>query len=313
MKKLILLLTATAFCLSMFGQAKKPTLMVTPSYVWCYKNGYILRFDNMGTIENISDYRTAIRTSTELTNVISKINILMTDRGFPLKDLSATINSIERNQAMMRAMQSNTSGATIAESPVDVLKRQANADILLELDWTVNNNRSITYNLRGLDAYTGKQIAGAQGTNAATRATDLPSMLEETVLLHIDNFTDQLQAHFDDLFENGREVIVDVMVFDNPEGLNLETEFNGYELSEIIDDWMAENTVEHRFSKSDASDNFIFFEQVRIPMYRPNGMSMDTEYFVRELSRHLRGAPYNITSKVVTRGLGRCALILGEK
>jgi hypothetical protein len=138
-------------------------------------------------------------------------------------------------------------------------------------------------------------------------------MLEATVLLHIDNFTDQLQAHFNDLFENGREVTVDVMVFDNPEGLNLETEFGGYELSEIIDNWMAENTVNHRFNKSDASDNFIFFEQVRIPAYRPNGMPMDTESFVRELNRFLRAAPYNITSKIVTRGLGRCALIIGEK
>ena len=313
MKKLILLLTTTIFSLSLFGQAKKPTIMVTPSYIWCYKNGYIQRYDNMGTMEDISDYRTAIRTSNELTNVISKINILMTDRGFPLRDLSTTISSIERNQAMMRAMQSNTSGATIAESPVDILKRQANADILIELDWTVNANRSITYNLRGLDAYTDKQIAGAQGTGAPSRAANLPAMLEEAVLIHIDNFTEQLQAHFDDLFENGREVVVDVMVFDNPEGLNLESEFNGHELSEIIDDWMAENTVSHRFSRSDASDNFIFFEQVRIPMLRPNGMPMDTEYFVRELSRHLRAAPYNITSKVVTRGLGRCALVLGEK
>ena len=313
MKKFILLLTATVFCLSGQGQVKKPTLMVTPSYVWCYKNGYIIRYNNMGVMEDISDFRTAIRTSNELTNVISKINILMADKGFPLKDLSATLNTIERNQAMMRAMQSNTSGAMIAESPVDILKRQANADILIELDWTVNNNRTITYNMRGLDAYTGKQIAGAQGTNAPVRATDLPSMLEEAVLLHIENFTDQLQAHFDDLFENGREVIVDVMVFENPEGLNLETEFDGYELSEIIDDWMALNTVNHRFSKSDASDNFIFFEQVRIPMYRPNEMPMDTEYFVRELSRYLRSDPYKITSKVATRGLGRCALILGEK
>jgi len=316
MKKFILLTIATVLCFSLFGQVKKPTLMVTPSFVWCYKNGYILRYDNMGTMEDIADYRTAIRTSNDLTNVISKINILMTDRGFPLKDLSATINSIERNQAMMRAMQSNASGSAIAESPVDVLKRQANADILLELDWTVNTSgsrRTITWNLRGLDAYTGKQIAGAQGTGAPSSTVDLPNLLEEAVLLHIDNFTDQLQAHFDDLFENGREVIVDVLVFDNPEGLNLETEFDGYELSEIIDDWMALNTVNNRFSKSDASDNFIFFEQVRIPLFRPNGMPMDTEFFVRELSRFLRDEPYNISSKLATRGLGRCSLILGEK
>ena len=313
MKKLFFLLSVTVLSFSLFGQAKKPTLMVTPAHVWCYKNGYIQRFDNMGTMEDLPDYKTAIQTSAELTNVISKINILMKDRGFPLKDLSATINSIGRNQALMVATQSKKSGANIAESPVDILLRQANADIMIELDWTVNNNRSITYNLRGLDTYTNKQIAGAQGTNVPTRANDLPSALEEAVLNNMEEFTAQLQSHFDDLLSNGREVNVDIMVFENPDDLDLETEFDGYELSEIIDNWMALNTVEQNFNKSQASENFIAFEQVRIPLFRPNGMAMDTEYFVRELSRYLKAAPYNITSKVAPRGLGRCALIVGEK
>lgn len=316
MKKSIFILIGTVICISLFGQAKKPTLMVVPADVWCNKNGYVQEFENMGMMENISDYKTAMKSSSDLMNVISKINILMTDRGFPLKDLSATLRSIEQNQAMNRATQSKSSGALIAESPLDILKRQAKADILLEVDWTVNSTgpkRTITYNLRGLDAYTGKQIAGAQGTGAPSFAVDIPTLLEEAVLSNMDHFTAQLQSHFDDLFANGREVIVDVMVFENDFGLDLEKEYNGQELTEIIDDWMAMNTVNHRFSKSDASENFILFEQVRIPLLRENGMAMDTEYFVRELSKFLKAAPYNIPSKISTRGLGRCVLILGEK
>ena len=316
MKKFILMLSATICCLTMYGQAKKPTLMVTPADVWCYKNGYTQKFDNMGYMEDISDYRAALRTNSDLMNVISKINILMTDRGFPLKDLSATLRTIEQNQAMNRAIQGRTTGATIAESPLDILKRQAAADILLELDWSVNTvgpRRTVTYNLRGLDAYTSKQVAGAQGTGAPSFAADLPTLLEEAVLAYMDNFAEQLQSHFEDLLANGREVTVDVLVFENAEGLDLETEFGGYELTEIIDDWMAMNTQNNRFNKSDATENFILFEQVRIPLYRTNGMAMDTESFVRELSRFLRAEPYNVPSRVMTRGLGRCALIIGER
>jgi len=310
------MLIGTVVCLTVFGQAKKPTLMVVPADVWCNTHGYVQEFANMGATEVISDYKTALRSSSELLNVISKINILMTDRGFPLKDLSATLRSIEQNQAMNRATQSSTSGAVIAESPLDILKRQAQADIILEVDWTVNSTgpkRTATYNLRGLDAYTGKQIAGAQGTGAPSFASDIPTLLEEAVLANMDNFTAQLQAHFDDLFTNGREVTVDILVFENSAGLDLETEFNGYELTEIIDDWMGQNTVNHRFNKSNGSENFILFEQVRIPLLRENGMAMDTESFVRQLSRFLRAAPYNISSRVASRGLGRCVLILGEK
>ena len=76
---------------------------------------------------------------------------------------------------------------------------------------------------------------------------------------------------------------------------------------------MAENTVNHRFSKSDGTENFILFEQVRIPLYKSNGMAMDTDAFVRELRRFLRAAPYKLESKVVNQGLGRATLVIGQK
>lgn len=298
-----------------WAQAKKPTLMVVPADVWCYNNQYMESFDNQGTEELVPNYKIALQTNSDLMNMISKISILMADRGFPLKQLDATIRSIGNISAENNMMISKN-GSELAESPVDRLRRVAKADIILDLDWTVNVNGpkySITYNLRGIDAYTGKQIAGAQGTGQPSFTAEIPVLLEEAVLSNMDNFTARLQDHFDDLFANGREVTVDILVFDNGSGIDLETEYEGYELTDIIDDWMAENTVNHRFSRSDATENFILYEQVRIPLYRPNGMAMDTRYFVSELRRFLAKAPYNLTSKVVDRGLGRTALIIGEK
>ena len=82
---------------------------------------------------------------------------------------------------------------------------------------------------------------------------------------------------------------------------------------QIIDNWLAENCVNHRFSKSDATETMILYEQVRIPLYKANGMAQDTYGFARDLARFLKAAPYNIPVKTVNRGLGRCLLILGEK
>jgi len=42
-------------------------------------------------------------------------------------------------------------------------------------------------------------------------------------------------------------------------------------------------------------------------------MPMDTRRFVTELRRYLSKEPFNITSKVLTKGLGRADLVLGEK
>lgn len=305
----------TLCTVSAMGQAKKPTLMVVPSDAWCKEHGFEQTFDNQGTPEQIPDYKAAVSTDKQLNAVISKINILMADRGFPLKDLQQNVKSINNLSAEDRLITSKRSGSAITESPLDRLRRTAKADIILEIDWTVNTlgpKSSITYNLRALDAYSNKQVAGAEGTGTGSFSAELPVLLEEAVQDHMDAFAERLQAHFDDLLENGREVVLDMRIFDSST-VDFEKEYNGYELNEVIDNWLSDNCVNHRFSKSDATETMILYEQVRIPLYKQNGMAQDTYGFSRDLARFLGATPYNITVKTINRGLGRCLLVFGEK
>ncbi len=288
--------------------------MVVPSDVWCNKNGYMATFDNQGTQQKVPDYKAALQNDADLLLVIGTINTLMADRGFPLKNLESVLKSIEQRMAEDNMTVSKTSGAELAESPLDHLRRTAKADIIMQITWTVNTvgpKRSVTYNLQGIDSYTDKQIAGAQGTGNPTFTAETPVLLEEAVLAHMDNFCFQLQSYFDDLVDKGREISLDIRVFDTGE-IDLETEFNGVELTEILDEWMYANTVNHMFNKSDASENYIQYEQVRIPLYKTNGATMDAEGFVRNMRNYLR-QEYQIQSKVMTRGLGRAILVIGEK
>ena len=315
MKRLFSIALLALCSLAAMGQAKKPTLMVVPSDAWCKEHGYEQTFDNQGVSEQIPDYKAAVSADKELNAVMSKINILMADRGFPLKDLQQTIKSISNLSAEDRLVRSKASGATIAESPLDRLRRTAKADIILEIDWTVNTvgpKSSITYNLRALDAYSNKQVAGAEGTGKGSFSAEIPILLEEAVQDHMDSFVERLQQHFDDLLANGREVVLDMRVFEGSE-VDFEKEYDGYELNEVIDNWLADNCVNHRFSKSDATESMILYEQVRIPLYKANGTAQDTYGFARELARFLGAAPYNIPVKTINRGLGRCLLIFGEK
>ena len=314
--KFFLLCLAIGICCNVSGQAKRPKLMVVPSDAWCVEQGYIQTFDNQGSEEIIPDYKAALQGDKNLNNVISKINILMADRGFPLQDLQQSIKSINNVSAEDRLIQSKSNSASITESPLDRLRRTAKADIILEVDWTINTigpKQSITYNLRGLDAYSNKQVAGSQGTGAPSFSAEVPVLLEEAILNNMDNFTATLQQHFEDILDNGREIVIDIRVFDNAEGIDLEWDCDGYELTEVIDNWLAENTVNHVFNKSDATETMTLYEQVRIPLYKTNGMAQDAEGFTRELMRYLRKEPYNIPCKVINRGLGRCLLVLGDK
>ena len=98
---------------AVFGQAKKPTLMVMPSDAWCNEHGYMLTIDNQGTQEKVSDFKTAVATDKQLNAVITKIGNLMADRGFTLKDLQQTIKSISRNAAE-DALITSKAGSSIA-------------------------------------------------------------------------------------------------------------------------------------------------------------------------------------------------------
>jgi hypothetical protein len=310
----ILFMFITLFaCNTVFSQAKKPTIMVVPSDNWCVRNNFMTIYDNMGKKEKVPDYKKAVQESTELLNVISKINEMMTDRGFPLKNLESVMKTLQ-NQSAEDAMLTSKSGADVNESPIDKLKKTAKADIIMQLTWAINQTgpkRSVTFNLQGIDAYTDKQIAGASGTGQPSFSAELPVLLEEAVLAHIDNFNTQLQKHFDDLFANGREVSLRIMTFSSFTG-DLESEYEGKELREIIEDWVSSNTVKGRFSLTDATENTMLFEQVRIPLYDATGRAIDTYNWTGNLQKMLRDK-YKITNKLMKRGLGQAQIVIGEK
>ncbi|MBQ7851424.1 MAG: hypothetical protein IKA19_03160 [Muribaculaceae bacterium] len=316
MKKHLLILVTIFLPLLLSAQAKKPTIMVIPADVWCTANGYMMEFENQGVTSRIPDYHRAVQEDMDLVNTITKVGELMAERGLPLKDLASSIRSINQANAENEMTVSRTSGSSISETPLDKLLSRAKADILVELSWKINTvgpKNSVTYTLRGIDAYTNKQVAAAQGTGAASFSAEVPVLIEEAVLQHMDNFISQLQAHFDDLLTNGREITFEVRTFDNGSGASLEDEYSGQELTEIIDEWVAQNTVEHRYNLTDATEDMMIFEQVRIPLYRPNGMPMDTRHFANELRKYLKKAPFNLTSKVLTKGLGKAIVVIGEK
>ena len=303
-------------CATLFAQAKKPTIMVVPSDNWCVQNGYTQKFDNMGTEMTLPDYRAALQQNSDLLLAISKINEMMTERGFPLKNLESSLKTL-MNQEAEDAMLTNKEGGGVAESPIDKLKKVAKADIWMQLTYTVNQvgpKRSLTFNLQGLDAYTDKQIAGASGTSEPSFTSELAILIEQAVLMHIDNFNAQLQSHFDDIFANGREIVVRIKTWDDA-GFDLEEEFDGDELGMIIEDWMSDNTVHGRFNTTDATENMMLFEQVRIPLEMEEDgkvRQVDARRWVNGLRKYLK-SEYDIESKLMMQGLGQAQLVIGAK
>jgi hypothetical protein len=298
-----------------FAQAKKPTIMVLPSDNWCEQRFFMTEFDNQGTKQKVPNYKQAFQEDTEIGQVISKIGSLMIDRGFPLKDAEQELKAIEARAAEDNMTTSTSTGSSIAESPVDMLKNKAKADIIIQIWWKVTKTdagKVLSFTVEAFDAYTNKRIAAATGNSEPNNTAIVPVLLEQALLSKIDPFVNQLQQHFDDMLVNGREIRLTVKRW-NTWQYTLEDEIVGEEITDHINNWMQTNTVNKRFNMSDASENIIRFEQVRIPIYDANGNPIDARAFAKGLQKHLKSTPYNFEVKLVTRGLGEAILILGEK
>lgn len=296
------------------AQEKKPTLMILPSDNWCEARYFMTTYDNQGMKVKTPNYQQAFVEDSELPLVISKVGGILTSLGYSVKDAEMETKAVYARMAEDNLTMSKTSGATIAESPLDMIKRRAKMDIVIQIWWKINKEatgKSVSFILEAFDSYTSKRIATSSGTGNASSEI-VPVMLEQAVKDNIREFDLQMTKYYQEMEAKGREIVLNVRVWDNWEN-DLETEFGGDELLDCIQDWLADNTVNGNFNLSDATENFAQFEQVRIPLYDAKGRAMDARSFVNELRKYLSAEPFNITSKVMLRGLGEANLILGEK
>ena len=295
------------------GQEKKPTLMILPSDHWCTQRFFMTTFDNQGLTVSVPDYQAAFREDLELGPVISKVGELLTAYGYSLKDCEQELKALNQRMAEDNLTMSK-GGASLVESPLDILKRRTKSDIIVQVDWRVNREaggKSITYTLEAFDAYTSKRIATSTGTGPVSNES-VPWMLEQAVKEHIPDFDNQMFFYFKNLYTQGREIVLTVRCWDSWEE-DLETEYDGQELTDCIQDWMRANTVNGNYNLTDATESFLQFEQVRIPFFDEKGNALDARSFANELRKALRKDPYGITSKVMVRGLGEAIVVLGEK
>lgn len=293
---------------------KKPSIMVVPKDQWCVDNHFTSQFENQGKSVVVPDYKRALQTSSELGLVITKINELMTSRGFPLLTLEAMLKKLE-NDAASEAMTTLKDGGELSESPTDKLKKTAKADIIIDLGWTVNNpqgpRRSITFTLAGYDSFSGKQVAGASGTGQQTFTSEIPVLLEEAILSNLDRFNVQLLDHFTGVETNGREMSLKVRKSSNFEK-DLESDFDGKNLLEIIEDWVRENSEKGNFSLDEQSENMMNFSQVMVPVVDSKNRKLDATSWGRGLTKMLKDK-YALECKLVTKGLGEALIIIGSK
>jgi hypothetical protein len=316
-KKTILL--ASLFCnlFQLQAQVKKPVLMILPSDNWCLQRYFYTEISNEGASMKVPDYKKAFQEDLEIGQVISKIGSMMIENGFPLKDAENEIKNAERQITLDDAITNGVGKNQIRQSLLDRMISSSKTDILVQIWWVVNKKSNgekvINFTIEAIDTYTSKRISASTGSSTITNSNISTS---EILIQEIQNkltlFTNQIQSHFDDLFENGREVKLQFKIFKDWE-LNLDSEFQGQTLNQIIEDWLQKHTFNSKYNISSYTENFMNVDQVKIPLLDNSNRGVDARIFMRNLQEYLKKGPYNIPSKLISSGLGEATLIIGDK
>ncbi|MBR5470162.1 MAG: hypothetical protein IKU78_06805 [Paludibacteraceae bacterium] len=309
MKRLFLSFLAFATVSSLLAQAVQPSLMVFPSRAWCHQNGFekvVVKAN--GKEVRVQEYDKAFIDNKDLGPAVRTIGKMMQDRGFQLVDLEVQLASQDLESAL-----DNAGDEDIDVSAYDKLLETAGPDIALHINYyteTQGPRITLFYDLTAFDAYTNKQVASTGLISyGPVMSAPLQTLIQSALLSSIDAFNAQLMQHFMDMQEKGREISVRINTFSGWED-GLETEVNGRELTEILEEWMTNNCVAGRNHQKAASETSMYYDSARIPLFNENGKAVQAKQWLNGLRKYLK--TLNVPSKVKTRGLGQAQLIIGE-
>lgn len=296
------------------GQAAAPSIMVIPSDNWCSLNGFMKNQMVNGVEYYEPEYRKALLSSPELKMAISTVNRLMSKQGFNLVDLETTLKTME-TEAAENTVTTSSSGAMISESPREMLARVARADLIFEITWNVNKigpQSSVTWALRALDSYSLKEVASSGSTSAKSVGVELSVLLEESIASNMPAFLDLLKNYFTQLRTLGREISLEIRVWDNA-GFNFESDYEDDELGYYIKQWVKRNAVGGTTTPSLSSPNVLKYTNIRIPNVDADGYQISASDWIHKLSRRLKKSPTIGGVTEYNKGLGTIILILGAK
>ena len=317
MKTKIFLFILGLICFSLQGQQalRKPSFMLLPSESWCYDNKLMLTDESGGSN---CDYKRAFQENPNMELLLSRISSFFQDR-FNGKFLIKSYTGGKKTQESrnVRAGLSNSSGETAkSNEDTDFIKNQIDTDVKLELSyWFVKEGpkNSLKFKLDAIDNYSQETVASISKMGGiSTYDNDYARLIEEELNNNMDNFFARLDQYFEEVQTNGLKVSYDFSMMEKSDQ-NFETEFNGDELTTIIEDWFTANAVRGAFRLESSSDQELKFTEVRVPVMDENGRAMSADYFAKKIKKHFEAAPYNFKITIQRSGLGYSRIKFSKK
>lgn len=290
-KNIFLIIILCTLSIGAFAQqATMPTIIIFPDDTWMNDHGFMTTVNRDGVVKRIAQYGEAFVQNRDLGTAIQAVQKVFTSRQFEHKDLQNLLKDLEREHA--EDMANAADGSGIESSNMDELLQQANPDIRVDLDYSVEPfgpRKNITFRMKAVDAYISNQIASCEGTVQGTM-DPLDLALRKIVAGKSEEFCQQIVDYFRDLRDNGRKITV-IFKAVAGSGINLaqdEITEDGDTYSDFLYTWLCKRAVNNACSTGRAVNNRLVFEVVRIPFFDENNLPLKTDKWANGIRKAFR-------------------------
>jgi len=276
--------------------------MIFPGDIYLNKHKYIIN-TNEGIIPR---YDTAFIDDRELRLVIKSFEGCMAKENFKMQDVEEVIKNTDWREHKRRT------GIDFKTEPFKAIWGVARPDIKLDLDFWLERygpEKKWMFVLNATDMYTNTPIGkGVNGAGAPCLTCNPLDILTEENYNRVREFADEIIQYYNDLEQNGREVILTFQV-EQSSGLNLNSQFDNERLGRILEDLA--NKYAFPTKMADRAGNETETElslKIRIPLTDEKGRRIDAAEFLRKIQQDLKSSPYFLDMKIIPNGLGKATL-----
>lgn len=234
-------------------------------------------------VKEDQNIRTVLESDVNKRIAITKVKEGFDNRGVNTTDFLAKIKQMQIDKAFEIENQTSIKQQIIEMS---------GADIYVETDVSVNysnTGNSVTVILTGYDAYSGQSLANKVCTSPKFYTEDINKLTEKAVERCIEDFLDVMNEKFGYMVENGRSLSLNITFAEGSSfDMDAEVGANSDLLSDLIEDWLAENAYKNYFHIQGVTATKLIVDDVRIPLKDTNGNSYRISKFAGAFRNYLK-------------------------
>lgn len=214
---------------------------------------------------------------------ITKVKEAFDQRGINTIDFRAKLKQLQNSEIMTEDQEMTLKDEVIKMSGADIyIEVEANKD-------RSHTGNSVTCIMTAFDASSSESLANKVATSPRFKTENYEKLTQKAIEAEVDNLLNTIQEKFNDIVKNGRTVTMEVGVeIGSDLDLDSEVDDSGAYLSEIIEEWVEENSHNNYFHVQGQSETRMVFDIIKIPLKDANGKNYRVSKFMIKLRKFLK-------------------------